>query len=92
MLYIVGADMSVEVMHSDYRLAGSICHCLRRGYSHEKSAHKSRSHGDSDEIYVIHGNVCFLKSSVKHSVDVFQMMSGCDLRYHSSVVFEYIYL
>ena len=59
--YIIGTDMSLNMMNTNqwdfFRIAD--CLCCRHAY--QKSPHQPWSIGDTDSINVIQGHMCFIQ-------------------------------
>ena len=89
-LDIVRADMSQQVMHADQRNIFGESHRLGGRHADQQRADQSRSVGDADQIDLCKAHACLVQRLLQHTVDVFEMVSGGDLRHHTAVLLKNI--
>ena len=87
---VVGADVSLDMMDSDQRLAGRQRVGFCCGQPDQQSSHQSRSVGHRDRVDLIHRGLRFFQRLIHNRVHVGQVMAGRDLGHDASVLFMYL--
>ena len=92
LLNVVGADVSKQMMDPDQRDILRESHRLGSRHADQQCADQPRSAGHADEVNLIQRRSRFVQCLPHDMVDVFEVVSGGNLRYHAAVVFKNIYL
>ena len=82
---VVRADVALDVVDRDERLARRVRQRLRRGDADEQRAHQARAVGYGDGVHVRKGHVCLFEALVHDRVHALHMLAGGDLRHHAAV-------
>ena len=83
--YVIGADVALDVVHSDQRGSGRECQSFGGGDADEERADQARTVGDRDGIQVLKRLSRFLQSLPDNLRDALSMLARSDLRYDASV-------
>ena len=77
--------MSLNVMNTNqwdfFRIADCLCCC----HTYQKSPHQPWSIGDTDSINVIQAHMCFIQCFLNDLINLFNVLSGCNLRNYTSI-------
>ena len=81
----VRGDMALDMVHADQRLVRGPGEGLRGRYSDQQRSHQPRSVGDAHRVHLLQGHIRLLQGRFHHLIDLFNMLSGRDLRHHAAV-------
>ena len=86
----IRTDMPHQMMNAYERDVLCKCKGFCRCNSHQKCPDETRAVRNADEINVIKAHLCIFQRLRENTVDVFQMVSGCDFRHNSAEILKYI--
>ena len=78
--------MALDMVDIDQRFFQRIGECLRFRYTDEQGTDEARTIGYRDGIDVVEGTVCFLQRELDDVVDLFEMLTGSNLRHDPAVL------
>ena len=77
--------MSFDMMHSDQWLTCSVCDCFCFCHTDKKRTNKPRTVSYTDCINIIQCNLCIFQSLFYYLINLFNMLSRCDFRNHTTI-------
>ena len=82
---VIGRNMTFYVVYSNQWFARRITDRLCRSYTDQKGSHQPWTIGHTDPIHITNGQFRFFQRLLDHLVDIFNMLSGSDLRHNASI-------
>ena len=77
--------MTFYVMDADERKLFGKSDCLGLGNSHKKRSHKAGTVGYRNRRQIGKSTLCLRKSCLYYGIDLFDVLTGCDLRNYTAL-------
>ena len=85
MLNVVGADMPADMVYTHQRNVRRKGNSLGFRHAYQQCTYQTGSIGDSNSRNIPQCYPCLFQSAFYNLINLFDMLSGCDLRYNAPV-------